>query len=477
MIKLLNICFLLPFLRRIFKGKNLFKGLVLGTGAGPVIADVDGDGDSDLVVGTSDGTLKYYQRNPSSSPTLFTELTGTDNPFNGFNVGTDPKPTFADISGDGKIDLVVGNNDGTLKYFLNESANGTITFTAKTAASDNPFSDIDVGTKSIPAFANISADSKIDLVVGNNDGTLNYFLNESANGAITFTAKTAVSDNPFSGIDVGTNSAPTFANISGDSKIDFVVGGSDGTLNYFLNESTSSTITFTVKTAPSDNPFNGFDVGINSVPTFGDIDGDTSVDLVVGENKGTLNSFLKKSTNFVQQTSTKNNFSGIDVGHYSTPTFADVDGDGKTDLLVGDSAGGLNYFLNESTTDTMTFTEQTSTDNPFDGFEAGDYSKPVFADVDRDGDLDLVVGQRTGGTLNYFLNESTTDTITFTKQTSTDSPLDGLSVGGYSAPAFADVDKDGYLDLVMGENDGTIQYFLNESQGWQNYLYSKDNHR
>ena len=120
-----------------FKGKNLFKGLFLGANTKPIFADVDGDGDNDLVVGLQDGTLKYYQKNPVGSPIEFTELTGLDNPFNSVDVGIRASPELADVDGDGNNDLVVGEGNGTVKYFLNESTESTLVFTEQ-KSTDNP---------------------------------------------------------------------------------------------------------------------------------------------------------------------------------------------------------------------------------------------------------------------------------------------------------------------------------------------------
>ena len=450
-----------------FKGEHIFKGLYLGTYTKPISADVDGDGDNDLVVGLQDGTLKYYRKNPVGSPTLFSGLTGADNPFDGFDVGDNSSPTFADIDGDGDQDLLVGESNGTLKYFLNESASGIITFTEQTST-DNPFNGFDVGDNASPTFTDIDGDGDLDLVVGKDTGILKFYLNESTGGSITFTPKVGVGNNPLNGIDAGGQSVPVFIDISGDGKLDLIVGVSDGALKYYLNESTTETITFTEKTS-TDNPFNGFDVGNNSAPVFVDVNSDGDKDLVIGEFNGILNYFLNESTadtiTFTEKTTTENPFNSFDVGTESKPTFADIDGDDDLDLVVGASNGILNYFFNESTGGSITFTPKTGAgNNPFNGFDVGDYSAPTFADIDGDGDQDLAVGE-IFGTSKYFLNESTTDTITFTEKTTTENPFNSFDVGIYSAPKFVDIDEDGDPDLVVGAHDGTLKYFLNESTG------------
>ena len=282
--------------------------------------------------------------------------------------------------------------------------------------------------------------------------------------AISFTEQTGTA-NPFNGIDVGILSAPTFTDIDGDGDLDLIFGQDFGPLHYYENTGTASAPTYTVRTGTA-NPLGSINVGFASSPTFADIDGDGDQDLVVGEEDGVLNYYENTGTasspTYTARTGTANPLNGIDVGRYSTPTFADIDGDGDQDLVVGEEDGVLNYYENTGMASAPTYTERTGTANPWDGIDVGQYSSPTFADIDGDGDQDLVVGE-SSGTLLYYENTGTATDPTYTARTGTANPWDGINVGSNSAPTFADIDGDGDQDLVVGENLGDLNYYENTS--------------
>ena len=72
-----------------------------------------------------------------------------------------------------------------------------------------------------------------------------------------------------------------------------------------------------------------------------------------------------------------------------------------------------------------------------------------------------------GGTLRYFENTGSAIAPAFTERAGAANPFNGVNVGLRSTPTFADLDGDGDLDAVVGENDGNLNYFKNTGAGFE----------
>ena len=165
---------------------------------------------------------------------------------------------------------------------------------------------------------------------------------------------------------------------------------------------------------------------------------------------------------FALWTGERNPLFHIGVERYSAPAFADLDGDGDPDAVIGDSEGAILFFENTGAMTEPDFTERAGADNPFQGVDAGGgFSKPVFVDLDGDGDLDVAVGTRRGD-LMYLENAGTQSRPRFIEHSGAANPLNGINtIAAVSAPAFADLDNDGDPDMVVGDSDGDVHYFEN----------------
>ncbi|WP_254175027.1 beta strand repeat-containing protein [Planktothrix pseudagardhii] len=263
----------------------------------------------------------------------------------------------------------------------------------------------------------------------------------------TFQEKTGA-QNPLDAVrtDARGSAKPSFADLDKDGDLDAIIGDWNGTLQYWQNNGG----VFTQQTGAA-NPFNGIDVGNNAAPAFADIDKDGDLDAFIGSRLGSIEYFQNTNGSFTQQTGTANPFNGISVEE-STPSFADIDKDGDLDAFVGSKSGAIEYFQNTN----GSFTQQTGTANPFNGVFVGFNSVPSFADLDRDGDLDAFIGVGSGAIENF---QNTNGS--FTQILNQLNPFKFINVGSDSFPSFGDIDKDGDLDAFIGAGGGLIKFFEN----------------
>jgi hypothetical protein len=445
-----------PYRQELIPG---FSTLDVGHRSSPDLVDLDGDGDLDAVVGEYLGSLRYFENTGSTSAPGFAEATGTANPFTGIDVAYFSSPDLVDLDGDGDLDAVVGEDDGSLRYFENTGSTSTPGF-AEATGTANPFTGIDVGFLSSPDLVDLDGDGDLDAVVGEHYGSLRYFENTGSTSTPGFAEATGTA-NPFTGIDLSFLSSPDLVDLDGDGDLDAVVGEYIGSLRYFENTGSTNTPGFAEATGTA-NPFTGIDVGTSSSPDLVDLDGDGDLDAVAGEAFGSLRYFENtgstSSPGFAEATGAANPFTGIDVGYRSSPDLVDLDGDGDLDAVVGESEGNLRYFENTGSTSTPGFAEATGTANPFTGIDVGYRSGPDLVDLDGDGDLDAVVGE-TYGSLRYFENTGSNSTPGYAEATGAANPFAGIDVGRESSPDLVDLDGDGDLDAVVGEIAGWIVFF------------------
>ena len=123
--------------------------------------------------------------------------------------------------------------------------------------------------------------------------------------------------------------------------------------------------------------------------------------------------------------------------------------------MVGRYYGGLAYFENTGSAISPGFVERTGTANPLHGQALAYYTSPAIGDFDDDGDLDVVAGGSFGRFL-YLQNAGSVTDPDFARRTGSVNPLDGVDVGARAAPAAADLDGDGDADLVTGSLAGTF---------------------
>ncbi len=442
----------------VFEDRNNNFGLAdVGGRSVPRPADLDGDGDLDLLVGEEGGNLVYFENTGSAATPAFAGA--STNPFGLTAVGALSAPAFADIDDDGDLDLFVGDDYGDTFYFENT---GSSVAPAFAAAQFNPFGLANTGGfSSVPALADLDDDGDLDAILGEGYGFFNYFENTGTQTAPAFLERTG-SDNPLDGLNTSTYSTPYFVDIDADGDLDLFSGWFLGEIIYYENQGTASVPVF----GSGITDYVGLqDVGYWSAPALVDIDADGDLDAFVGEKLGFLRYFENTgsvdSPSFVIEN--PNPLVLADVGQRAAPVFVDLDDDGDLDALVGENGpstgiSSVAYFYeNTGTSSVPAFGEALM--NPFGLAGMGFEATPAFADLDGDGDADLLTGERSG---RFFFFENTGTSLAPAFAARVINPF-GCAPAGVSrtAPALVDIDADGDFDVFFGAEDGVVRFFEN----------------
>jgi hypothetical protein len=264
---------------------------------------------------------------------------------------------------------------------------------------ENPFGLKSTTYFAAPTAVDLDADGDLDLMVAEYYGEFKYFKNVGTKKVAEFAVPV---QNPF-GINppISNLASSSFADIDNDGDLDMISGGYYGVLNFFENTGTATSPAFA---APVENPF-GLDsaYGIAS-PVFVDLDDDGDFDLLVGEYYGNFKYYKNKGTKSNPQfeKAISNPFGLTNVySYFASPTLADLDGDGDLDILSGAYEGAMVFYKNIGTKSNPSF--ESPTENPY-GLQSTYYiAMPAFMDIDDDGDYDLLVGE-TYGKMQFFNN-------------------------------------------------------------------------
>ncbi len=403
--------------------RSLDEVVVRHAGSTMLTFDADQDGDKELILGDLSFNNFNFLLNGGDCQTAW--MVQQDTAFPNYDVPLDlpifPAAFYLDLNFDGKKDLaaapsstLISEDQAVLWRYENVGSHTQPRFEFR--QKDFLVNEmVDLGTGANPAFVDYNADGLLDLVVGNT-----YIYHPEG----TREARLFLFEN------IGTKAVPKF-NLVNDDYL--------GMGHFSANTN-------------------------NFTPAFGDLDGDGDLDVLVGEEQGRL--FYAENTAGAGKPLAfgdwQYDFQTIDVGISSAPFIADVNRDGLPDLLIGERNGNINYFQNIGTQQQAQFNPDPTVlpntdrfgkvDARVPGYVAG-YSAPVL--VEWNGEYCLLTGTDVGQIERYcdiegnFYNALIVESEQF----------GGVLVGAQSRVALGDLNADGLLEMIVGNQRGGLSAF------------------
>lgn len=374
--------------------------------------DLNGDQHHELLLG--DVTFNNLVMLENSADAENALMINQDTSFPNYSTPVDipkfPAAYFMDFNNDDKNDLIVSPNGNNVShnyqniwFYKNESTDEAITLNF---IQNNTLLDqmIEVGSGANPVLFDYNGDGLQDLLVGN----YGYYI-ESGN----YNSQLALYQN------IGAANDPEFMWITDDY-------ANLGTLNFENNIS----------------------------PTFGDLDNDGDLDMLVGDADGKLhllnNISIGGESNFFINTV---NYFDIDVGSFASPFLVDLDRDDDLDLLIGTRHGNILFYENQGNSESANFiltSEQLGAIYLTDSIYNTAYTTPMV--VDGTDGYELFVGTEKGRVHHY---KNIEDNVLGSYIEVSDSTL-LYSKGTRTAPFVYDINNDGWLDMLLGIYTGGV---------------------
>ncbi|RLC96135.1 MAG: hypothetical protein DRI77_08990, partial [Chloroflexi bacterium] len=308
----------------------------------PVLADIDRDGDLEIIVGSYDDKV-YAWHHDGSTVSGWPQQTGGD---------VHGSPAVADLDGDGGLEIVAGSLDGSLYVWHYD---GTPMTGWPQAAGDKLYTS--------PALGDLDGDGDWEIVAArtgavyawNHDGT------PATGWPITVT-----------GITTDVLASPALGDIGGDGNLEILLA--TGNQVYAWHHDGTSVAGWPQAVAGP----------IQSSPALGNLDGVAGLEIVAGSDQvyawhADGSAVAGWPVAVTQHTN-------------SSPILGDVSGDGNVDVVIG--AGDEDEHIYAWGADGAALTGWPRWVPAFDG--SGDHferlSSPLLTDLDQDGDVEIAIG-------------------------------------------------------------------------------------
>lgn len=481
----------------------------------PAITDIDLDGDVDILTFNGGGSRIEYHKNVSIEKygipdslefEIFNECWGnfeegsSDNtitlnpntsPCNGSTWVDDPQKVLRPKHTGSTLLAFDYDNSGVMDLLIGDVAHENVVLTLNGGTAVNTNSSMVSVENNFPSnttpaqlfifpacfYLDVNNDEVKDLVIGvnakgvsQNRASISYYENLGTNINPNLIARTTAFLQEDM-IDNGLASIPIFVDENNDGLQDLMVANffrykdpldKETSIQYYRNIGTATAPEFRLITADWKN-FSTANIGLRVVPTFGDLNGDGKTDMIVGTEMGKFHYYQNNSPSGGLDFEapifniTDNLGAEINTFTHASPQLFDIDDDGLLDLLIGKKTGEISYYKNIGTATNYSFELITSNLGMVNvGNGSSDaFNVPHFKR--KDGKIYLFCGARNGMVWLYEnIENNLVDGDSF--DLISDSYLN-INTKAYSAPFVIDIDNDGNESLFLGSDLGGIWHF------------------
>lgn len=502
-----------PLLYSYYPGSGSTNLYASSAGA-PGIADIDNDGDVDILTFSPQGVFIEYHQNMSMEAysncnhlDTFQLNTGCWGKIIENNCGINlnqncafkPWPeyhpelnnslhagsclTCFDADGDLDKDLILGDiscNHVQYAHNAGSSSNALISDTTKLYPNyPNKNSTVQIKMNNFPCTYNVdvNGDGKKDLIASpnafgsENTNSVWYYKNTSLTPTVNFQFQ----KNNFlqdEMIEVGQNSFPVTFDYNADGKRDLLIG----TFGYYNTGNLKAQLTLYENigtlSQPSYSLITRDYAGVSTqslsyaIPTTGDIDNDGDEDILIGTSNGKVHWLVNTAGagNICAFTFSNSPFNITTLSAVAASQLFDINKDGKLDLLIGGKNGRIAFYKNTGTPNAPTFAKKS---NFFGGVDVkGDpnlygidgYASPYFYNDQTA--VKLLVGSVSGQIFYYNIPTLTNDSCTAAL---INNSTNSINEGAQSSVCYEDINNDGKRDLFIGNAGGGLQLLSSKS--------------
>lgn len=455
--------------------------------------DITGRGVMDLLIG--DVTFNFLNLLRNSGTREYASFLSQDTSFPAYDVpiylASFPKSVFIDIDHDGKKDLIVtpfeglGVDNYENVWWYKNIGKDSVQLSLQTK-SFIVGDMIDVGENAVPTLIDINGNGLKDLLIsgtysklGKEEHRIHYYKNIGTASYPVYKLESkdflnykdlVIKDAYQNTIDTGEPYVHA-GDIDGDGKLDLLIGLRAGVILFFRNISQGQGfVAASPQVLKSKNV--DIDVGLNAAPFVIDLDRDGQPELLVGSFNGNVrlykntaskgNVLLELMTDSIGEVSSIAGF--IPFG-YSAVAIADIDGDGKYDMVLGGFNNYLKYVSNIEDSIFLKTTPQSFQSLPGN---IGRRIVPYYGHVTDENDGTLLLGLLAGGVRWYSQNPPEEQAVGISN-----SKVSPLNFSLYPNPSS------GYVEVYVRNNQKRLQWKVVDMHGktWQSGNIESERHQ